>query len=80
MRTHGLIACLLTLGAFAPRCEAAQFTVTDVPSIASAGEIKPHDIAFAELDHDEATNPVGKHVTIYVFAGWPFKGATVRTL
>jgi hypothetical protein len=26
-----------------------------------------------------ATNPAGKEVTVYVFAGWPFKGATVRT-
>jgi hypothetical protein len=33
--------------------------MTDVSSIESAGEIKPHDIAFAELDHDKATNPVG---------------------
>ncbi len=37
----------------------AQFTITDVPSIVGAGEIKPNDIAFAELDHDAATNPVG---------------------
>ncbi len=27
----------------------------------------------------EATNPIGKKVTVYVFAGWPFKGATVRS-
>jgi hypothetical protein len=27
----------------------------------------------------EAVNPAGKKVTIYVFAGWPFKSATVRT-
>mgnify|MGYP001438379530 CR=1 FL=1 len=27
-----------------------------------------------------ATNPAGKEVTIYVFVGWPFKGATVRSL
>ena len=27
-----------------------------------------------------ATNPIGKQVTVYVFAGWPFKGATIRTL
>ena len=27
-----------------------------------------------------ATNPIGKRVTVYVFAGWPFKGATIRTL
>ena len=27
-----------------------------------------------------ATNPAGKEVTVYVFAGWPFKGATVRSL
>jgi hypothetical protein len=59
MPTHGPIAWLLVLGAFASPAEAGQFTVTDVSSIASAGEIKPHDIAFAELDHDEATNPVG---------------------
>lgn len=26
-----------------------------------------------------ATNPAGQKVTVYVFAGWPFKGATVRT-
>ncbi len=26
-----------------------------------------------------ATNPIGKRVTIYVFSGWPFKGATIRT-
>ena len=28
----------------------------------------------------EATNPAGKRVTIYVFSGWLFKGATVRSL
>ena len=27
----------------------------------------------------EATNPVGKMVEVYVCAGWPFKGATIRT-
>ena len=27
-----------------------------------------------------AKNPAGKQVTVYVFAGWPFKGATVRSL
>jgi hypothetical protein len=59
MRTHGLIACLLALGAFASLAQAGQFTVTDVSSISSAVEIKPHDIAFAELGHDEAANPVG---------------------
>jgi hypothetical protein len=26
-----------------------------------------------------ATNPSGKEVTVFVYAGWPFKGATVRT-
>ena len=26
-----------------------------------------------------ATNPVGKQVKVFVFAGWPFKGATIRT-
>ncbi len=26
-----------------------------------------------------AINPVGKQVEVYVCAGWPFKGATVRT-
>lgn len=26
----------------------------------------------------EATNPVGKQVKVAVFAGWPFKGATIR--
>jgi len=59
MRTHGPIACLLALGAFASLAEAGQFTVTDVPSISSAVEIKSHNIAFTELGHDEATNPVG---------------------
>ena len=28
----------------------------------------------------QATNPIGKKVNIYVFLGWPFKGATVRSL
>ncbi len=28
----------------------------------------------------EATNPIGKRVTVYVFDGWPFKGATIRAL
>ncbi len=28
----------------------------------------------------EATNPIGKRVTVYVFDGWPFKGATMRAL
>ncbi len=27
----------------------------------------------------EAKNPAGKDVTVYVFVGWPFKGATIRT-
>jgi hypothetical protein len=27
----------------------------------------------------EGTNPAGKNVTLYVFAGWPFKAATIRT-
>jgi prepilin-type N-terminal cleavage/methylation domain-containing protein len=26
-----------------------------------------------------ATNPAGKPVTVYVFSGWLFKGATIRT-
>lgn len=26
-----------------------------------------------------ATNPIGKEVEVFVCAGWPFKGATVRT-
>lgn len=26
-----------------------------------------------------ATNPIGKTVRVYVFVGWPFKGATIRT-
>jgi hypothetical protein len=26
-----------------------------------------------------ATNPAGKKVTVYVFSGWLFKGATIRT-
>jgi|SRR3989344_8153924 len=26
-----------------------------------------------------ATNPAGKRVEVYVFAGWPYKGATIRT-
>ena len=26
-----------------------------------------------------ATNPAGENVTVCVFAGWPWKGATVRT-
>ncbi|MDO8590685.1 MAG: hypothetical protein Q7R65_01765 [bacterium] len=26
-----------------------------------------------------ATNPVGKKVQVYVFSGWLFKGATIRT-
>jgi len=26
-----------------------------------------------------ATNPSGENVTVAVFAGWPFKGATIRT-
>lgn len=25
-----------------------------------------------------ATNPAGKRVRVYVYSGWPFKGATVR--
>ncbi len=59
MRIFGPIAYLVALGAFAAPAEAGQFTVTDVPSISSAVAIKPHDIAFAELGHDETTNPVG---------------------
>lgn len=27
----------------------------------------------------EATNPVGKRVTVEVYTGWLFKGATIRT-
>ncbi|MEK7650302.1 MAG: hypothetical protein AAB364_00270 [Patescibacteria group bacterium] len=27
----------------------------------------------------EATNPVGKRVTVEVFTGWLFKGATIRS-
>ena len=26
-----------------------------------------------------ATNPAGEVVTVYVYAGWPFKGGTIRT-
>lgn len=26
----------------------------------------------------EADNPKGERVTVYVFVGWPFKGATIR--
>ena len=25
-----------------------------------------------------ATNPIGKEVVVEVYAGWPFKGATIR--
>lgn len=28
----------------------------------------------------EATNPVGKNVNVSVCQGWPFKGATIRSL
>ena len=28
----------------------------------------------------KTTNPTGDQVTIYVFSGWPFKGATIRIL
>ncbi len=28
----------------------------------------------------EATNPAGQKVKVYIFSGWPFKGATVRSL
>ena len=28
----------------------------------------------------EAINPAGKRVTMHVFSGWLFKGATIRTL
>jgi hypothetical protein len=27
----------------------------------------------------EATNPIGQSVTVYVFAGWPWKKCTTRT-
>ncbi len=27
----------------------------------------------------QAVNPAGHEVTVHVFAGWPFQGATVRT-
>lgn len=27
----------------------------------------------------QAINPAGKEVEVYVFVGWPFKGATIRT-
>ncbi len=26
----------------------------------------------------KAKNPAGKEVTVHVFSGWPFKGATIR--
>lgn len=26
-----------------------------------------------------ATNPAGEFVTVYVYAGWPFKAGTIRT-
>ncbi|NQV88601.1 MAG: hypothetical protein HQ402_03570 [Parcubacteria group bacterium] len=28
----------------------------------------------------KAINPAGKEVEVYIFVGWPFKGATVRGL
>lgn len=28
----------------------------------------------------KATNPAGEEVTMHVFSGWPFKGATVRSI
>lgn len=59
MQTHKLLACLLALGALAPAAVAAQYTVTDMPATATASDIKPHEIAFTELDHDPDTNPVG---------------------
>lgn len=27
----------------------------------------------------KATNPIGKEVTMYVYAGWPWKAATIKT-
>ena len=27
----------------------------------------------------EATNPIGQRVKVYIYCGWPFKGATMRT-
>lgn len=27
----------------------------------------------------KAVNPVGKEVSVFVYSGWPFKGATVRS-
>jgi len=30
--------------------------------------------------HMRAVNPAGKEVDVYVFSGWLFKGATIRTM
>jgi len=27
----------------------------------------------------QATNPIGQNVKVYIYAGWPFKGATIRS-
>jgi len=59
MRTHGPIACLLALGVWATTAHAEHLTITELPSVENIGAPRPHEIAFAELRTDEATNPTG---------------------
>ncbi len=42
--------------------------------VSTLGGSESDDVRFTV----EAINPIGKRVTVYVFAGWPYKGATIR--
>jgi len=42
--------------------------------------IRGGDRGDAARFHMRATNPTGQQVEVYVFSGWLFKGATIRTM
>lgn len=47
----------------------------DVYFVQYLGGSKSDNVRFTVM----AINPIGRPDTIYVYAGWPFKGATIRT-
>lgn len=80
-----LLSCFFPTGIFVPESKAIKALQTQ-----GFNKIKIVDrdvwfVRFKGGDRDAvrftatATNPAGKEVTVYVFSGWLFKGATIRT-
>ena len=81
-----LVAVCVPTGMWVPESKAVAalqtqgfsgITVTDraVWLVSMRGGNKSDAVRFTA----QATNPAGKRVTVYVFSGWLFKGATIRT-